>query len=263
MATPHILLTIDTPLLATSSRDTLVLSRKVNGVFATALAVGSPNPRDEHDTNPLYSQNIFSWDNNNNNNSENNKTFRVAVSRSSSSSSSSSSHGGSGAGALTASITNAVEIGHGETARFSRNLLVLTQPGKDDDDGVGGGGGGNIEGAVQPRDRPDLLMKDDAATGSCCCVFSVTDVPPTCRVEVMQSVGAPGSGRACRIFQSEEGGLSRSVEIRVSNTVSFLMPVLFSWICLINNPSFCSTGRSDRWLWAGGLWSRNRRGFRW
>jgi hypothetical protein len=62
-----------------------------------------------------------------------------------------------------------------------------------------------------------LALKDGGGGGGRC-VFSVTDVPPSCRVEVMQSVGA--QGRPVRVFQSEEGGLNRAVEVSVENEVS-------------------------------------------
>jgi hypothetical protein len=77
---------------------------------------------------------------------------------------------------------------------------------------VGGGGGGVVE---QAGGRQEAGLK---GSGGQCCVFSVTGVPPSCKVEVLQSVG----GRACRIFQSGEGVLSREMEVRVSNRVSLL-----------------------------------------
>ncbi|KAG7287368.1 hypothetical protein NEMBOFW57_006878 [Staphylotrichum longicolle] len=151
MPTPRIHLTIDAPLLASPSRDTLVLSRKVNGVFNTALAVASINPPQQSlspsssassaffspsssspfpssraaspsasTTNMLYSQNIFAWDN----------TFRVAVSHHPSN---------GGGGALAASLTNAVEVRHGETVRFSRNMLVPATRESGEDEGVAWG----------------------------------------------------------------------------------------------------------------------------
>ncbi|KAK4044065.1 hypothetical protein C8A01DRAFT_31662 [Parachaetomium inaequale] len=147
MPTPRIHLTIDTPLLSTTSHDTLVLSRQVNGVFNTALAVASLNPRGGGDGSttpgslPLFAQNIFSWDGTNNNSgSSGGSSFRVAVSYSSSSSGQQQqqqqqqhAHGG----ALTASVTDAVEIGHGETVRFERN--VLGRPVRMDAAATGGG----------------------------------------------------------------------------------------------------------------------------
>ncbi len=198
MTTPRILLTIDALLLASPSRDTLVLARKVNGIYNTALAVASINPRDEM-TSPLYSQNAFAWDN----------TFRVAVSYSAGRSS-------GGGGALSAAVTNAVEIGDGEKARFHRNVLM--QPTTVTAATAGNGNGdGSVVGQL------DGLSDSNARAAGRCAVFWVADVPLSCRVEVMQSVGGGGHTRTscCRVFQSEECGLSRTMEFDVSNTVSF------------------------------------------
>jgi hypothetical protein len=147
---------------------------------------------------PLYAQNIFAWDN----------SFHVAVSYSHSSSSPFVENGGS-SGALVASMTDAVEISHGQTARFSRNVLV---PPVAASSTISSGSGSGVtgDGVIVGLDRLQI--------GAGSCVFSVTDVPPSCRVEVMQSVGM--QGRAVRVFQSEGGGLSGVVEVRVENEVS-------------------------------------------
>lgn len=239
MPTPRIHLTIDAPLLASPSRDTLVLSRKVNGVFNTALAVASINPPQQSPspspsasaffspsssspfpssraaspsgsgsgsgtaaTNMLYSQNIFAWDN----------TFRVAVSH----------HATNSGGALAASLTNAVEVRHGETVRFSRNMLMPATREGGEEEGVAVGlrdlslmGNGGSAGRVGSSGG-------GGGGGGGCCVFSVADVPPSCRVEVMQVVGGGAQGRLCRVWQGEEGGLGRVMEVRVSDEVSIL-----------------------------------------
>jgi hypothetical protein len=101
------------------------------------------------------------------------------------------------------------------------------------------------------------------------CVFSVTDVPPSCRVEVMQSVGAP-PGRAVRVFQSEESGLSRGVEVSVENEASPLYLFKRGWVPLVGSgdevltgvgeSSLSSSGRNDRCRWEGGYTCRTMRG---
>ena len=208
MPTPRIHLTIDTPLLASSSRDTLVLARKINNVFNTALAVASLNPPSpsstshsspQIQTSQLYPQNIFAWDN----------TFRVAVS--------SVPAPGTG-GALAASLTNAVDIAHGETVQFSKNVLLPPTAATSGEvvDGVGAG--------LRDLSLVASSSSSGGKGGVITHVFSVADVPPTCRVEVMQVVGGGGKGRegsACRVWQGEEGGLGRLIEVRVSDTVSF------------------------------------------
>ncbi|SPQ25514.1 5eca67b6-6c5f-4074-a7a2-0575a7874f93 [Thermothielavioides terrestris] len=128
--TPRILLTIDTPLLSTPSADTLVLSRKVNDAFTCALAVASLRPRNGDDdpdhggggsaaaAGPLFAHNVFAWDDDDND-AGGGGAFRVAVSYSPA-----AAGGGGGGGAISASFTDAVEVAHGETVRFSGNRLV-------------------------------------------------------------------------------------------------------------------------------------------
>ncbi len=60
--TPKLIVFIDPVLLETESTDILVLSRKVNGTFNTALAVASIHPSTTA-TPRLLSQNFFLWNN--------------------------------------------------------------------------------------------------------------------------------------------------------------------------------------------------------
>lgn len=178
MATPRILLSFDQAVLSTNSPDTLVLSRKVNNTYSTAFAVASLNPRDSS-TSQLFSQNVFAWED----------SFRVLVSH---------NHSGS-ASALSASITNAVDVRHGEAVKFSRNMLLP---------------------ATKIPDFAELHGKEKGGI-----LFTVADMPVACRVEVMQVVGG---NKSARIYQSEEaGGMSRVADVEVSDTVcSFVLHLL-------------------------------------
>ncbi|KAK4205410.1 hypothetical protein QBC40DRAFT_249004 [Triangularia verruculosa] len=170
MAVAKIVLALDSSILTTNSSDTLVLSRKVNNTFSTAFATGSIKPRDAS-TPQLFSHNVFAWE----------ESFRVLASYNHSSSS-----------ALSASLTNAVDIEHGEVAKYDRNMLLPAVKIEDFDSG----------GEIADAARKSIM-------------FGVTDIPRECKVEVLQSVG---SQKCTRIFQSAEIVMQRVIEVEISAT---------------------------------------------
>ncbi|KAH7399652.1 hypothetical protein BKA66DRAFT_437184 [Pyrenochaeta sp. MPI-SDFR-AT-0127] len=100
MAKFQLLVLIDSILLSTTSKDTLVLCRKVNDVFSTALAVASVNPANAR-IPPLLSQNMFSWAD----------EYKVRLSY---------QHEN---GALIVSQSNSIDIKHGQTSHFFNKVL--------------------------------------------------------------------------------------------------------------------------------------------